>query len=140
MTASFFVSLYFLKLGFTFVEYLGKSTQVQPKNYLITVQSRFSDIFDLCKNSLNCMMSLNQMILCSILKKRFCKTVTKSQFVTKFDVTKSRLHCTYILKFKFMNPSMYIATCIYLTIGTNCINKCRHVCPSPYNAMGSNSY
>ena len=35
------------------------------------------------------------MILCSKLKKGLCKTVTKSQVVTKFNVTKSRLHCTY---------------------------------------------
>ena len=35
------------------------------------------------------------MILCSILKKGLFKiVVTKSQIVTKFNVTKSRLHCT----------------------------------------------
>ena len=33
------------------------------------------------------------MILCSILKNVLCKIVTKSQVVTKFNVTKSRLHC-----------------------------------------------
>ena len=36
------------------------------------------------------------MILCSKLKKGLCKTVTKSQVVTKFNVTKSRLHCMEI--------------------------------------------
>ena len=41
-------------------------------------------------------MSLNRMILCSKLKKGLCKTVIKSQVVTKFNVTKSRLHCTQI--------------------------------------------
>ena len=34
------------------------------------------------------------MILCSKLKNGLCKIVTKSQVVTKFNVTKSRLHCT----------------------------------------------
>ena len=34
------------------------------------------------------------MILCINLKNGLCKIVTKSQVVTKFDVTKSRLHCT----------------------------------------------
>ena len=43
--------------------------------------------------SLNDIMSLNQMILCSKLKNSLCKTVTKSQLVTKSNVTKSRLHC-----------------------------------------------
>ena len=38
------------------------------------------------------------MILCSKLKNRLSKVVTKSQIVTEFDVTKSRLH--RILKFK----------------------------------------
>ena len=38
-------------------------------------------------------MSLNRMILCSKLKNGLCKVVTKSQVVTKFNVTKSRLHC-----------------------------------------------
>ena len=33
------------------------------------------------------------MILCSKLKNGLCKIVTKSQVVTKFNVTKSRLHC-----------------------------------------------
>ena len=33
------------------------------------------------------------MILCSELKNGLCKIVTKSQVVTKFNVTKSRLHC-----------------------------------------------
>ena len=59
-----------------------------------TVQSRFSDTFGLRKKlSLNCIMSLNLMILCSKLKIGLCKIVTKSQVVTKFNITKSRLHC-----------------------------------------------
>ena len=33
------------------------------------------------------------MILCSKLKNDLCKIVTKSEVVTKFNVTKSRLHC-----------------------------------------------
>ena len=35
------------------------------------------------------------MILCSKFKNGLCKIVTKSQIVTKYNVTKSRLHCTY---------------------------------------------
>ena len=42
-------------------------------------------------------MSLNRMILCSNLKNDFCKIVTKSQVVTKLNVTKSRLHCSALL-------------------------------------------
>ena len=39
-------------------------------------------------------MSLNRMILCSKLKNDLGhRIVTKSQVVTKFNVTKSRLHC-----------------------------------------------
>ena len=34
------------------------------------------------------------MILCSKLKKGLSKIVTKSEVFTKFNVTKSRLHCT----------------------------------------------
>ena len=34
------------------------------------------------------------MVLCSELKNGLCKLVTKSQVVTKFNVTKLRLHCT----------------------------------------------
>ena len=34
------------------------------------------------------------MILCSKLKNGICKIVTKLQVVTKFNVTKSRLHCS----------------------------------------------
>ena len=33
------------------------------------------------------------MILCSILRNGLCKIVTKSQIVTKFNVTESKLHC-----------------------------------------------
>ena len=40
-------------------------------------------------------MSLNWMILCSKLKNGLWKIVTKSEVVTKFNVTKSRLHCTW---------------------------------------------
>ena len=36
------------------------------------------------------------MILCNELKNGLCKIVTKSQVVTKFNVTKLRLHCTLI--------------------------------------------
>ena len=43
--------------------------------------------------SLNRIMSLNRM-LCSKSKNGLWKIVTKSQVVTKLDVTKSRLHCT----------------------------------------------
>ena len=46
------------------------------------------------KLSLNWIMPLNGMILCSKLKIGLWKIVTKSQVVTKFNVTKSRLHCT----------------------------------------------
>ena len=38
-------------------------------------------------------MSLNRMILCTKLKNGLCQIVTKSQVVTKFNVSKSRLHC-----------------------------------------------
>ena len=41
-------------------------------------------------------MSLNWMILCGKLINGLCKIVTKSQVITKFNVTKSRLHCTNI--------------------------------------------
>ena len=44
-------------------------------------------------------MSLNRMILCSKLKNGLRKIVTKSQVVTKFNVTKSRFHCTSKLLF-----------------------------------------
>ena len=40
-------------------------------------------------------LSLNWMLLSSKLKNGLCKIVTKSQVVTKFNVTKSRLHCIY---------------------------------------------
>ena len=36
------------------------------------------------------------MILCSKLKNGLCNIVTKSQVVTKFNVTKSRLQCTVL--------------------------------------------
>ena len=64
-------------------------------SYANTVQSRFSDTFGLRKKlSLNRIMSLNRMLLCSKMKNGLCKIVTKSQVVTKFNVTKSRLHCS----------------------------------------------
>ena len=59
-----------------------------------TLQSPFSDTWSPQKLSLNHATSLNRMILCSNLKNRICKIVTKSQVVTKVNVTKSRLHCT----------------------------------------------
>ena len=37
------------------------------------------------------------MILCSKLKNGWCKIVTISKVVTKFNVTKSRLNCIYSL-------------------------------------------
>ena len=40
------------------------------------------------------------MLLCSKWKNGLCKIVTKSQVVTKVNVTKSRLHCTTLLTFK----------------------------------------
>ena len=56
-------------------------------------------------------MSLNQMILCSKLKNGLFKIFTKSQVVTKFNVSKSRLHCTYIfvidgIVFKFLKSKL----------------------------------
>ena len=39
-------------------------------------------------------MSLNILFLCSKLKNGLLKIVKKLQVVTKFNVTKSRLHCT----------------------------------------------
>ena len=43
-------------------------------------------------------MSLNRMFLCSKSKNGLWKIVTKSQVVTKLDVTKSRLHCIRLTK------------------------------------------
>ena len=40
-------------------------------------------------------MSLNGTIWCSKLINGHCKIVNKSQVVTKFNVTKSRLHCSW---------------------------------------------
>ena len=51
------------------------------------MQSRFS-------NTLGRIMSQNRMTLCSKWKNNLCKIVTKSWVVTKFNVTKSRLHCS----------------------------------------------
>ena len=49
-------------------------------------------------------MSLNRMSLRSKLKNGLCKIVPKSQVVTKFNVTKSRLPCTVYCYFKFYKP------------------------------------
>ena len=57
------------------------------------MDSRFSDTYGMQKLSLNCIMSLNLMILYIKLKNGLFKIVTKSQVVTRFNVTKSRLHC-----------------------------------------------
>ena len=43
------------------------------------------------------------MILCSKLKNGLCKIVTKSQVVTKFNVTKSRLHCSHVMQYVYTN-------------------------------------
>ena len=52
-------------------------------------------------------------LICSKLKNDLCKIVTRSQVVTKFNVTKSRLHCTYVLpeilaKLKMMNRKIQV--------------------------------
>ena len=50
------------------------------------------------------------MIWCSKLKKGLCKIVTKSQVVTKFNVTKSRLHCIsnlYVMQRFSMNATIF---------------------------------
>ena len=49
-------------------------------------------------------MSLNRMILYSKLKNGLWKIVTKSQVVNKFNVTKSRLHCTFL--FRLLSPAI----------------------------------
>ena len=46
------------------------------------------------------------MILCSKLKNGLWKIVTKSQVVTKFNVTKSRLHCTHVMVTKAVKFSL----------------------------------
>ena len=51
------------------------------------------------------------MILCSKLKNGLFKIVTKSQIVTKFTVTKSRLHCRYLKKHVVVKK-VYISTLI----------------------------
>ena len=56
-------------------------------------------------------MTLNQMLLCSKLKNGLCKIVTKSQVVTKFDVTKSRLHFTMFLS---KDPSFLMTSVLTL--------------------------
>ena len=60
-----------------------KGSVVSLEN-LTTVQSQFSDTFDLHQK-----LSLN-------LKNDLCKIIPKLQVVTEFNVTKSRLHCTKI--------------------------------------------
>ena len=53
-------------------------------------------------------MSLNILLLCSKLKNGLWKIVTKSQVVTKFNVTKSRLHCSILLHtFANILPCLY---------------------------------
>ena len=58
------------------------------------------------------------MILCSKLKTGLCKIVTKSQVVTKFNVTKSRLHCTAVIIISYV-----ILTYTYKSTTTNLGHK-----------------
>jgi hypothetical protein len=68
------------------------------------VDSRFSDTYGMQKLSLNCIMSLNLMILYIKLKNGLFKIVTKSQVVTKFNVTISRLPCiSHHIKYLWLN-------------------------------------
>ena len=53
-------------------------------------------------------MSLNQMVLCSNLKNCLWKIVTKSQVVTKFNVTKLRLHCIH------RYPKKQVLWCVFV--------------------------
>ena len=84
--------------------------RLKKRKYVLTYVGTYKNCFQKCeiqcnldlvtlwspqKLSLNRIMSLNQMILCSKFKNGLCKIVTKSQVVTKFNVTKSRLHCTW---------------------------------------------
>ena len=57
------------------------------------------------------------MILYSKLKNGLCKIVTKSQVVTKFNVTKSRLHCICI---SVSIQNLYL---IEVGICTSCVSK-----------------
>ena len=55
-------------------------------------------------------MSLNGIIQCGKLKNSLCRIATKSQVVTEFNDTKSRLRCTNLEDFnsfrpKFAHPS-----------------------------------
>ena len=52
------------------------------------------------------------MFLCSKWKNGLCKRVTKSQGVTKFNVTKSRLHCT-----KIQQSAVFLA--LYIIFGSS---------------------
>ena len=62
-------------------------------------------------------MSLNLMIFCSKLKNGLCKIVAKSQTVTKFNVTKSRLHCiSFKLLTRFYSPIFFY---FFLVLGQN---------------------
>ena len=54
---------------------------------------------------------VTQQVLCSKLKNSLCKIVAKSQVVTKFNVTKSRLHCTPIFVFEVQKMIFH---CLYL--------------------------
>ena len=60
----------------------------------------------------NTKLSLNEMFLCTK-KMVFCKIVTRSGFVTKKDVTKSRLHCIY-------NQQLNIGRSIFDTVERLC--------------------
>ena len=55
------------------------------------------------------------MILCYKLKNGLCKIVTTSQVVTKFNVTKSRLHCTVLL-LKGFNPIVSTINTWYIVV------------------------
>ena len=64
-------------------------------------------------------MSLNRIILCSKLKNGLCKIVAKSKVVTKFNVTKLRLHCiSNIMSFKFFR---------YETVETHALAFLTHI-------------
>ena len=78
--------------------------------YLIMVKYFASFCFIQCnldlvtqKLSLNRIMSLNRTFLYSKMKNGLYKIVTKSQIVTKFNVTESRLLCTLSL----VNPKHF---------------------------------
>ena len=49
------------------------------------------------------------------LKNGLCRIVTKSQFVTKFNVTKSRLHCTLL---HFQKLDMMVKAQIFFIVSS----------------------